>query len=113
MSETFWDEKPSSNKQNSIEDFVYFSVVHVMIENNLLKWKRHYCRSRATCLIKVHARHLRLLSGEGSLSCHTNCNTGPRFLQSHPNGRPNSLVAITTRRGNLGPILGRISLGLA
>jgi hypothetical protein len=28
------------------------------------------------------------LSREGSLSCHTCCNTGPRFFRSHPNDRP-------------------------
>ena len=31
------------------------------------------------------------LSREGSLSCHACCDTGPRFLRSHPKGRP-SLV---------------------
>jgi hypothetical protein len=28
------------------------------------------------------------LSREGSLSCHTCCDTGPRFFRSHPKDRP-------------------------
>jgi hypothetical protein len=30
---------------------------------------------------------LRLLSREGSLSCHTYCDIGPRFIRSHPKDR--------------------------
>jgi hypothetical protein len=34
------------------------------------------------CKIKAYARR------SGPLSCHTCCDTGPRFFRSHPKGRP-------------------------
>jgi hypothetical protein len=34
--------------------------------------------------ILVYARRSGPLSREGSLSCHTYCDTGPRFIRSHP-----------------------------
>jgi hypothetical protein len=36
------------------------------------------------------------LSREGSLLCHTCCDTGPRFFRSHPRDRPNQ-SPLTTR----------------
>jgi hypothetical protein len=38
------------------------------------------------------------LSREGSLSCHTYCDTGPRFFLSHPKDHHNQLP-LTTRMG--------------
>jgi hypothetical protein len=40
------------------------------------------------CKIQAYARHSGPLCREGSLSCYTCCNTGPRFLRSHPKGCP-------------------------
>jgi hypothetical protein len=40
------------------------------------------------CKILAYARRSGLLSREGSLSCHTRCDTGPRFLWSYPKDRP-------------------------
>jgi hypothetical protein len=37
-------------------------------------------------------------SREGSLSCHTCCDTGPRFFRSHPKDRP-ILSPFTTHKG--------------
>jgi hypothetical protein len=38
------------------------------------------------------------LSREGSLSCHTYCDTGPRVFRSHPKNRPIQ-SPLTTRKG--------------
>jgi hypothetical protein len=38
------------------------------------------------------------LSRVGSLSCHTSCDTGPRFFRSHPKDRPIQL-SLTTHKG--------------
>ena len=46
----------------------------------------------------IKRRHIN--DGEGSLSCYIRCDTGPRFLWSHPNARP-SLVAFYDRQGLL------------
>jgi hypothetical protein len=40
------------------------------------------------CKMLAYARLLRPLSREGSLSCHTCCDTGPRFFLFHPKDRP-------------------------
>jgi hypothetical protein len=40
------------------------------------------------CKISAYARRSGPLSREGSLSCHTCCDTGPRFFRSHPKDRP-------------------------
>ena len=37
--------------------------------------------------IQAYARRSEPLSREGSLSCHTCCDTGPRFIRSHPKDR--------------------------
>jgi hypothetical protein len=37
--------------------------------------------------ILAYARHSGPLSREGSLSCHTYCDTGPPFIRSHPKDR--------------------------
>jgi hypothetical protein len=37
--------------------------------------------------ILAYARRSGPLSREGSLSCHTYCDTGPRFIRSHPKDR--------------------------
>ena len=50
------------------------------------------------------------LSMAGSLSCHTRCDTGPRFFWSHPNDRPNQ-TPLTTRKGCGGSILTQILTG--
>ena len=53
----------------------------------------HTCRDVTTGSERLqnlgpYARLLRQFSREGSLSCHTCCDTGPRFTRSHPKGRP-------------------------
>ena len=40
------------------------------------------------CKILAYARHSVPLSREGSLPCHTCCDTGPRFFLSHPKDHP-------------------------
>jgi hypothetical protein len=50
------------------------------------------------CKIYAYARRSGPLSREGSLSCHTCCDTGPRFFQSHPKDRPIQ-SPLTTRMG--------------
>jgi hypothetical protein len=40
------------------------------------------------CKILAFARRSGPLSSEGSLLCHTRCDTGPRFFLSHPKDRP-------------------------
>jgi hypothetical protein len=40
------------------------------------------------CKIKAYARRSEPLSREGSLLCHTYCDTGPHFTRSHPKDRP-------------------------
>ena len=53
--------------------FVYLEFI-VPLENFSLIWRRKHCRWRAEILI--FARHSWPLSGEGSLTFHTFCNTG-------------------------------------
>jgi hypothetical protein len=43
--------------------------------------------------VEAHARRSGPLSREGFLSCHTGCDTGPRFFRSHPKDRPFSSLA--------------------
>jgi hypothetical protein len=50
------------------------------------------------CKILAYARHSRRLSREGSLSCHTWCDTVPRFFRSHPNDQ-RILSPLTTLEG--------------
>jgi hypothetical protein len=38
--------------------------------------------------IGLYAQRSRPLSREGSLLCHTCCDTGPQYFLSHPKGRP-------------------------
>jgi hypothetical protein len=40
------------------------------------------------CTISAYARRSGPLDREGSLSCYTYCETGPRFFRSHPIDRP-------------------------
>jgi hypothetical protein len=47
------------------------------------------------CKIQAYARLLGPLSREGSLSCHTCSDTGPRFTRSHPKDRPIQSPLIT------------------
>ena len=54
--------------------------------------------------------HLRPLRGEGSLSCHTRCDTGPRFLRFHP--LVWSRLVKQGGGGGWGPILTLIPTGL-
>ena len=51
--------------------------------------------------IQANARHSGHLSREGCLLCHTCCDTGPRFLRSHPNDQPFQ-SPLTTRKGMQG-----------
>jgi hypothetical protein len=40
------------------------------------------------CKILAYARRSWPLSREGSLTCHTCCDTRPRYFRSHPKDRP-------------------------
>ena len=55
--------------------------------------------------------HIRPLSMEGPLSCHTYSDTGPRFLRSRPKAVPIKLP-FTTSKACRGPILTRIPTGM-
>jgi ankyrin repeat protein len=49
-----------------------------------LIWRRHHYRyNLGLCSMRSGP-----LSREGSFSCHTCCDTGPRFFRSHPKYRP-------------------------
>jgi hypothetical protein len=61
-----------------------------------LIWRRHYCRWRLQNLGLCSA--LKAFKQGGSLSCHTYCDTGPRFFRSHPKDSPNQ-SPLTTRLG--------------
>jgi hypothetical protein len=61
-----------------------YLMFYVLLKNFSLIWRRKHCRWRA----EACARRSGPLSREGSLSCHTCCDTGPRFLRSHPKDRP-------------------------
>jgi hypothetical protein len=50
------------------------------------------------CKIQTYARNSGPLSREGSLSCHTCCETGPQFLRSHPKVSPIQ-SPLTTHKG--------------
>ena len=67
--------------ESSIErSFVCLFVcmgVFVPLENFSLIWIRQYYRWRLQIL--TYARHLRPLSSEGTLACHTYCNMGQPF----------------------------------
>jgi hypothetical protein len=62
------------------------------------------------CKIKASARRSRPLSREGSLSCHTCCDMGPRFFRSHPKDVPFSRPLWHAWDCG-GPILTRILMG--
>jgi hypothetical protein len=66
-----------------VNDYLLF---HVWLKNSSLIWWRHHCRWRA----RQRAANLDSgpLSRKGSLSCHTCCDTGFRFLWSNPKVRP-------------------------
>ena len=57
-------------------------VVFRPVENISLILRRHHCRWRAANLDLCLA--LMAFSSEGSLACHTCCDTGPPFLRSYP-----------------------------
>jgi hypothetical protein len=50
------------------------------------------------CKIQAYARRSGPLSREGFLSCHTCCDTGPRFFRSHPKDHPIQ-SPLTKRKG--------------
>ena len=71
-----------------------------------LLWSRHHWRWSAVKFSPLLGAY-RPLSRDGSLSCHTYCDTGPRFLRSHPKHRPFSRL-VRKARGQWGHILTRI-----
>jgi hypothetical protein len=70
---------------------------YVPLKNISLIWRRHHYRWRAA-KCSPYARRSGPLSREGSLSCHTCCDTGPRFFRSHPKDRPIQ-SPLTTHKG--------------
>jgi hypothetical protein len=64
----------------------------------LLFYVFHSCWRCQICKIKAYARRSWPLSGEGSLSCHTCCDTWPRFFQCHPKVRPIQSPLTTHKR---------------
>jgi hypothetical protein len=50
------------------------------------------------CKSLAYARRPGPLNRDGSLSCHTCCDTGPRFFRSHPKDRPIQ-SPLTTHKG--------------
>jgi hypothetical protein len=73
----------------------YFKILYVPLKNFSLIWRRHHCRWRAAKF--CHCSALGAFEQEGSLSCHTCCDTGPRFSRSHPKDRQNSVASYDTR----------------
>jgi hypothetical protein len=65
---------------------VGYLLFSVPLKNVSLVWRRHHYRWRAAKFSS--ARCSGPLSREGSLSCHTCCDTGPRFFRLHPKDRP-------------------------
>jgi hypothetical protein len=49
------------------------------------------------CKILAYAGRSGPLSGKWSLSCHTYCDTGPRFFRSYPTDCPHSVVSYDTQ----------------
>ena len=50
------------------------------------------------CKIYAYARRSGPMSRKGSLSCHTSCDTGPRFFRSHPKDLPIQSPLTTNKR---------------
>ena len=53
------------------------------------------------CKIMAYARRSGRLSKEGSLSCHTCCDMGPRFFRSHPKNRTILTFASYDKQGDV------------
>ena len=53
-------------------------VFYVPLGNFSLRWRRYHCRWTAFFL--TYTRHSRQLSSEGSLACHTYCDTWHPFI---------------------------------
>ena len=66
---------------------LYYFASHSRIFHLHRDVPRHHCKFNTTMAFD---RFLRLLSREGSLSCHTCCDTWPRYTRSHPKVRPAS-----------------------
>jgi hypothetical protein len=92
----------------NIDWLVNYLLLYVPLKNISLLWRHHHCRWRA-------AKFRPMVSREGyfSLSCHTCCDTGPRFFfSSHPKDPTapfNCLLLLA--RGCGGPFLTRILAG--
>jgi hypothetical protein len=82
-----WDCRRKSFLIDWLIDYLLFYVPR---KNFSLIWRRHHCRWR---LQNLGSRPLSSL--EGSLSCHTCCDTGPRFFRSHPKDHPNQSLLTT------------------
>jgi hypothetical protein len=61
--------------------FIDYLRFYVLLKNISLIWRRHHCRWRA-------AKFRPMFGAQGSLSCHTCCDTGSRIFRSHPKDRP-------------------------
>ena len=80
--------------QPRLIDYLWF---YVPLKNFSLIWRRHHCRWRAAKFRPMLGAQ-GLWEGRGSLSCHTCCDTGPRFFQFHPKDRPIQSL-LTTHEG--------------
>jgi hypothetical protein len=85
---------------------------YVPLKNIFTLTRSHHCRCQKGCKIYAYARCSGPLNREGSLSCHTCCDTGPRFFWSHPKDCPISVRFLRHIRGCGGPTLTRILTGV-
>jgi hypothetical protein len=83
--------------QTEIESLIDCLRFYVPLKNFSLIWRRHPLPVKGY-KIEAYARRSGPLSREGSLSCHTWCDTGPRFSRSYPKDRPIQ-SPLTTHKG--------------
>jgi hypothetical protein len=76
-----------------------YMIIYTFAKKSEGLWiiRRHHYRWRAAKFKPIRSA-LRALSREGSLSCHTCCDTGPRFFRFHPKDRPIQ-SPLTTHKG--------------
>jgi hypothetical protein len=84
---------PSVSRWNAVKYFIAWSMslfVYWLVYSRTCNFSAIWRLSPLPVTglqILAYARRSGSLSREGSLSCHTYCDTGPRFIQSHPKDR--------------------------